>query len=84
VTERCTGRGHGMTGRVWSVQHSSQARGCLGLQPTRPVTRGTDASGQAPRSVARGVKLIGRAARPVTRDRTHPVIEGAYWTPTGC
>jgi hypothetical protein len=26
---------------------------------------------------------IGRAARPVTRDRTRPVVEGAYWTPTG-
>jgi hypothetical protein len=27
--------------------------------------------------------LIGRAARPVTVDRTRPVVEGAYWTPTG-
>jgi hypothetical protein len=27
--------------------------------------------------------LIGRAARPVTVDRTCPVIQGAYWTPTG-
>jgi hypothetical protein len=27
--------------------------------------------------------LIGRAARPVTVDRTRPVVQGAYWTPTG-
>jgi hypothetical protein len=27
--------------------------------------------------------LIGRAMRPVTIDRMRPVIEGAYWTPTG-
>jgi hypothetical protein len=27
--------------------------------------------------------VIGRAARPVTIDRTRPVIQGAYWTPTG-
>jgi hypothetical protein len=44
----------------------------------------TDTSGRAPRSVARGVKLIGRAARPVTRDQTRLVVEGVYWTPTGC
>jgi hypothetical protein len=28
-------------------------------------------------------RSIGRAARLVTRDRTRPVVEGAYWTPTG-
>jgi hypothetical protein len=44
----------------------------------------TGASGQAPKSIARGVKLIGCAARLVTRDRMRPVVEGAYWTPTGC
>jgi hypothetical protein len=49
----------------------------------RLVTHGTGASGRAPISVAHGIKLIGRAARPVTRDRTRPVVEGAYWTPTG-
>jgi hypothetical protein len=27
--------------------------------------------------------MIGRVARPVTVDRTHPVVQGAYWTPTG-
>jgi hypothetical protein len=27
--------------------------------------------------------LIGRAAHPVTTDWTCPVVEGAYWTPTG-
>jgi hypothetical protein len=26
--------------------------------------------------------MIGRAARPVTVDRTRPVVQGAYWTPT--
>jgi hypothetical protein len=28
-------------------------------------------------------RSIGGMARPVTRDRTRPVVEGAYWTPTG-
>jgi hypothetical protein len=28
-------------------------------------------------------RTIGRAARPVTRDRTRQVVEGAYWTLTG-
>jgi hypothetical protein len=27
--------------------------------------------------------LIGRVVRPVMTDRMHPVVEGAYWTPTG-
>jgi hypothetical protein len=27
--------------------------------------------------------MIGRAVRPVTVDRTRPVIQGAYWTLTG-
>jgi hypothetical protein len=27
--------------------------------------------------------MIGRAARPVTVDWTHPVVQGAYWTPIG-
>jgi hypothetical protein len=27
---------------------------------------------------------IGREARPVTDDRTRPVVQGAYWTVTGC
>jgi hypothetical protein len=27
--------------------------------------------------------MIGRTAHPVTVDRTCPVIQGAYWTPTG-
>jgi hypothetical protein len=26
--------------------------------------------------------MIGRAAHPVTDDRTRPVVQGAYWTPT--
>jgi hypothetical protein len=77
VTGRCTGRGHGLTGRVWSVQHSSQARG-LGFatgvsgpsrdQSVRSGTRGT----------VRGEGLSGHAARPVTHDRTRPVAKGAY------
>jgi hypothetical protein len=28
--------------------------------------------------------LIGRVARPVRTDRTRLVVEGAYWTLTGC
>jgi hypothetical protein len=28
-------------------------------------------------------RSIERAVRSVTRDRTRPVVEGAYWTPTG-
>jgi hypothetical protein len=56
VTGRCTGHGHGMTGRVRSVF-----------------------------SVCAVFSLmIGRAARPVTDDRTRPVIQEAYWTLTGC
>jgi hypothetical protein len=27
--------------------------------------------------------MIGRVARPVTNDRTRPIVQGAYWTPTG-
>jgi hypothetical protein len=27
--------------------------------------------------------LIGRESRPVTNDRTRPVVQGAYWTLTG-
>jgi hypothetical protein len=27
-------------------------------------------------------RMIGREARPITRDQTRPVVEGAYWTPT--
>jgi hypothetical protein len=55
VTGRWTGRGHCLTGRVWSAF-----------------------------SVCAFFSwLIGRAARPVTVDRTRPVDQGAYWTPTG-
>jgi hypothetical protein len=81
VTGRCTRHDHGLTGRVRSVQRSSQTRGCKGFALVRLVTRGTGASGRAPRIVARGVKLIEHAARPVTHDRTHPVVKRAYWTP---
>jgi hypothetical protein len=28
-------------------------------------------------------RMIGRATRPVTRDRTRPIVEGAYWTQIG-
>jgi hypothetical protein len=82
VTGRCTGRGHGLTGRVRSVQLSSQARG-LGFATgvsshsrDRRVRSGALSELQFARS-------IGRGARPVTHDRTRPVVEGAYWTLTG-
>jgi hypothetical protein len=55
MTGRCTGRGHGVTGRVRSVSSVCAFFSCL----------------------------IGREARPVTGDRTRPVVQGAYWTPTG-
>jgi hypothetical protein len=29
-------------------------------------------------------RMIVRGARPVTRDRTRPIVEGAYWTLTRC
>jgi hypothetical protein len=29
------------------------------------------------------MRMIGREACPVTHDRTHPIVEGAYWTLTG-
>jgi hypothetical protein len=82
VTGRCTGRGHGVTGRVRSVQRSSQARGLgfatgvSGHSRDRRVRSGALRELQFARS-------IGRSARPVTHDRTRPVVEGAYWTPTG-
>jgi hypothetical protein len=31
----------------------------------------------------RFARTIGRGARPVTHDRTRPIVEGAYWTLTG-
>jgi hypothetical protein len=72
----CTGRSHGLIGRIWSVQRSSQARRCFGLQLARPVPRGTRVSGRAPRGVECGEELIERAARPITRDRTRLVMMG--------
>jgi hypothetical protein len=79
VTGHCTGRGHGMTGRV----RSAVRRGVLGFA--------TGASGHLrDRRVRSGAqkelrfaRTIGRGARPITRDRTHPIVEGAYWTLTG-
>jgi hypothetical protein len=62
---------------------SSTRRGHWGLQPARSVPHGTGASGRAPRGAERGEELIGRAARPVTCDRTPPVMVEALWTPTG-
>ena len=66
---------------------------------TRPVSTAqtrvlgfvTGASGQSRdrrvRSCAQwdlqNTRMIGRAARPVTHDRTRPIVEGAYWTLTG-
>jgi hypothetical protein len=84
VTRRCTGRGHGMTRRVRSVQRKQSGARVLGFT--------TGASGHSRdrrvRSVAqrelRFTRTIGRAARPVTHDRTRPIVEGAYWTQTGC
>jgi hypothetical protein len=84
VIGRCTGRGHGMTGRVRSVQTQQSdtwvlgfATGASGHSWDRRVRSGAQRELQFTRS-------IGRAARPVTRDRTRPVVERAYWTPTGC
>jgi hypothetical protein len=78
VIGRCTGRGHGMTGRVRSVQmQQSDARvlgfttGVSGHSRDRHVRSGAQRELQFARS-------IGHAARPVTRDRTRPVVEGAY------
>jgi hypothetical protein len=98
-TGRCTGRGHGFTGRVRSVQRGASARVCdrtrvwpdqrvRSVQLSVREKRATGASGPSrDRSVRSGVQrklsTIGREARPVTRDRTRPVVEGAYWTPTG-
>jgi hypothetical protein len=52
-------------------------------RPARPVLHGTGASGQASRRAENSEVVIGRAAHPVMYDRTHPVVEGAYWTQTG-
>jgi hypothetical protein len=51
-------------------------------RPARPVLHGTGASGQAFRRAENSEVVIRRAARPVTYDRTRPVVEGAYWTQT--
>jgi hypothetical protein len=66
---------------------------------TRPVSTAqtrvlgfvTDASGHSRDRCIRSVtqrnlqfaRTIGRAVRPVTHDRTRPIVEGAYWTQTG-
>jgi hypothetical protein len=74
-----TGRWSGMTsasGQFTSAQKKS-------ARPARLVPHGTDASGQASRGAERSGVMIGRAVRPVTYDRTRPVVLGAYWTPTG-
>jgi hypothetical protein len=52
------------------------ATGAFGHSRDRRVRSGTQRELQNARS-------IGHAARLVTRDRTHLVIEGAYWTPIG-
>jgi hypothetical protein len=77
VTGRWTGRGHGLTGCIQSVQRGSQAHGCLGLHPARPVPRGTGAADLASRGEARGIELRGRVAHLVTCDQTHLVTMGA-------
>jgi hypothetical protein len=49
----------------------------------RPVLHGTGTSGQASRGAESAGAMIGQGARPVTCDRTRPVVMGAYWTLTG-
>jgi hypothetical protein len=41
------------------------------VRPARPVMR------------SEGTEDVGRGPRPVTVHRTRPVVQGAYWTPTG-
>jgi hypothetical protein len=74
-----TGRWSGLTsasGQFTCAQKQS-------ARPTRLVLHGTGASGQASRGAESSEVVIGRAARPVTCDRTRPVVMGAYWTLTG-
>jgi hypothetical protein len=74
-------------------------RGDRTLHRTRPVSTAqarvlgfaTGASGHSrDRHVRSGAqeelqfaRTIGRGPRPVTHDRTRPIVEGAYWTLTG-
>jgi hypothetical protein len=71
VTERCTGRDHGMTGRIWSAVRRAGVKVC-----NRRVRSGAQKELWFARTIERGT-------RPVTRDRTRPIVEGAYWTLTG-
>jgi hypothetical protein len=73
-----TGRWSGLTsvsGQFTCAQKQSE-------RPVRPVLQGTGTSGQASRGAESAGVMIGRAARLVTYDRTHPVVERAYWTLT--
>jgi hypothetical protein len=75
-----------VTGRWFGLTSASGQFTCAQKQserPACPVLHGTGASGQASRGAESAGVMIGRAARPVTYDRTRPVVEGAYWTLTG-
>jgi hypothetical protein len=74
-----TGRWSGLTRA--SGQFFCAQKKCA--RPARPVPHVTGGFDHASRGAERSGVLIGRAARPVTCDRTRPVVEGAYWTLTG-
>jgi hypothetical protein len=74
-----TGRWSGLTsvsGQFTCAQKQS-------ARPARSVLHGTSVSDQASRGAESSEVVIGREARPVTYDRTRPVVKGAYWTQTG-
>jgi hypothetical protein len=62
---------------------SSLARADWGLPPTRPVTRGTSASGQVPEELRCMRGRSDAVARPVTIDWTRPVVCGCLLELTG-
>jgi hypothetical protein len=62
---------------VWPDQHVRSVHRCAKAE------HATGASGQASRGAESAGVMIGREARPVTYNRTSPVVMGAYWTLTG-
>jgi hypothetical protein len=70
-----------VTGRWSGLTSASGQFTCAQKQSARParlVLHGTGASGQVSRGAERSEVMIGRAACPVTCDRTHPIMMGAY------
>jgi hypothetical protein len=64
-----------------AVQGGKQRRTHEGRRPTRPVPRGSGASGHAPSGQRVSLCRSDTVACPVTCNWTHPIARGALWTP---